>query len=515
MKYFVPAWYNKAYWWQSHEEAYDKQSTAFDDMISLMSMHRQNEQSFELLVLNDMPNLRTFLHRYELFDVTYWSVFDAIQGFTHATPRAMDYRQLNWPEGTEFLYLPFIVRAVMPDARHANIHFSQDGYVSRIDVYQADVKRYVYTIDDRGYISRILYFDDSGVETKQQYLTREGDWILEVQMSSGAVRVHERYQSYFAQQSYPTMEAVIFEYVMRYRDQALQLTDTVIIAADARHNEALANIFAGYKRCYSVFQQRLETSDTQLATLDQEASWLVDTLENEQRLATYQTAQELSNRLMRITPFDAQVLPNMSSQLYETYIGLWVDGLSDERLAKVFAQVTDYMERDTSLRLILMTKRKKYMLPQWLHQEIEMINERMNADDKLPEAVEELVKERTEITYIEVKSIPFEVDMIETLATLRLVIDVSHEPDLFLQISCLSAGLPQINTRATDYVAHEMNGYVLENDAQLPEALDYYLIQLKNWNQSYAYAMKLAKKYASDKIIAQLDALIEGENNGA
>ncbi|KIR10375.1 accessory Sec system glycosyltransferase Asp1, partial [Staphylococcus gallinarum] len=94
MKYFIPAWYPEQHWWQNRA---DQQATAFDDMISLMSMHHQNEQPFQLLVLNYTPNLRTFLHRYELFDAAYWSVFDEIQGFTHQTPQAVDYRQLDWP----------------------------------------------------------------------------------------------------------------------------------------------------------------------------------------------------------------------------------------------------------------------------------------------------------------------------------------------------------------------------------------------------------------------------------
>ncbi|KIX91594.1 hypothetical protein TP70_01530 [Staphylococcus microti] len=512
MKYFIPAWYPEQHWWQNRA---DQQATAFDDMISLMSMHHQNEQPFQLLVLNYTPNLRTFLHRYELFDAAYWSVFDEIQGFTHQTPQAVDYRQLDWPEGTEFLYLPSMIRALMPDDMHADIYFSQDGYMSRIAVFQSAVQQYCYIIDDRGYVSQIAYYDEQGTTTKQQYLTQEGDWILEVQLSDGKVRVNPQYQTHFVESYYPSMEAVIKEYLIHYRDQEMAQPDAIVIAADVCHNAMLADIFSANKRCYSVFQQRLQASDAQFETLDREASWLVDTLENEQRLITYRATKQLSNRLMRITPFDAQMLPNISSQLHETYIGLWVDGLEDTRLADSLAQLVDYIREDTSLRIVLLSKRHQYLLPQWLKQNVATINEQMNVSEKVSEAERELMKEDEPIDYVEIKSVPFEVDIIEALSTLRIVIDLSHEPDLFLQISCLSAGIPQINMRTTDYVVHEMNGHVLENDTTLQEALDYYLIKLKNWNQSYAYAMKLAKKYASDKIIVQLDALIEGENHGA
>ncbi|WP_262614312.1 accessory Sec system protein Asp1 [Staphylococcus sp. IVB6246] len=255
--------------------------------------------------------------------------------------------------------------------------------------------------------------------------------------------------------------------------------------------------------------------DDQLQTLDPHASWLVDTLENEQLLATYQATHQLTNQLMRITPFDAQTLPNISSQLHETYIGLWIDGLADARLCQILDQLMDYMHRDTALRLTLLTRRQKYTVPQWLVQKVDSMNTQLQQPNGSSEVMRELMKEDEPTIFVELKSVPFELDVIEALATLRVMIDLSHEPDLFLQISSLSAGLPQINMRATDYVQHRMNGIVLTSDSELPDALDFYLIQLKNWNQSYAYAMKLGKQYASDKIIAQLDVLIEGESNGA
>ncbi|PNZ29856.1 hypothetical protein CD122_01250 [Staphylococcus rostri] len=73
MKYFIPAWYSGHQWWESKMEPYfyNQAETTFDDMISLMSMHRLNHESFQMIVLNYTPDLRTFLHRHDLFDMTY------------------------------------------------------------------------------------------------------------------------------------------------------------------------------------------------------------------------------------------------------------------------------------------------------------------------------------------------------------------------------------------------------------------------------------------------------------
>ncbi|MEZ2112585.1 accessory Sec system protein Asp1, partial [Staphylococcus aureus] len=104
-------------------------------------------------------------------------------------------------------------------------------------------------------------------------------------------------------------------------------------------------------------------------------------------------------------------------------------------------------------------------------------------------------------------------DVVEALRTLRLVIDMSKEPDLYLQISAISAGIPQINGQQTDYVSDYDNGRIINTVDELDDALNYYLFYLKNWNYAYAYSLKLIDAYASKNIINQLDELIEGEND--
>ncbi len=72
MKYFIPAWYDDQRWWQDTTVPYYQlqNKTEFDDMISLMGMHLENDLDYQLIVLNHAPNLRTFLHRYDLYEQT-------------------------------------------------------------------------------------------------------------------------------------------------------------------------------------------------------------------------------------------------------------------------------------------------------------------------------------------------------------------------------------------------------------------------------------------------------------
>ncbi len=45
MKYFIPAWYDDQRWWQDTTVPYYQlqNKTEFDDMISLMGMHLEND----------------------------------------------------------------------------------------------------------------------------------------------------------------------------------------------------------------------------------------------------------------------------------------------------------------------------------------------------------------------------------------------------------------------------------------------------------------------------------------
>ncbi|SUM30607.1 Accessory secretory protein Asp1 [Staphylococcus gallinarum] len=65
--------------------------------------------------------------------------------------------------------------------------------------------------------------------------------------------------------------------------------------------------------------------------------------------------------------------------------------------------------------------------------------------------------------------------------------------------------------RKTDYVVDEINGRVIERVDQLVEALQYFLNHLKNWNYSFAYAIKLVETFASKEIVGRLNRWIEGE----
>lgn len=512
MKYFIPAWYSKGNWWSHQSTPYYNQRSIseFDEMISLMNMHIQNKVDFQTIILNYYPDLRTFLHRNDLFEMNYWSVFDEIQGFENQKLEPINFEKLHWPQGTEFVYTPFIVRCITAENKYSNVYFNQDGYVIWIESFESGLKQQRYILDDRGFLSSIQYFDLEGKVDKQEYMTINGNCILTENLKTGEVTVTENYQQLFLSISYVDMSELIQERLSAYMDK-VKVDAPVIIASDERHNNFMTQALKSFKTCFSIFKNRNYTiSQAQIASIEKSDYWLVDLLDNEQILQDYKAKYNISSKIMRITPFDAQVFPNISGQLYEMYVGVWIDGTSENELRKLMNHMIGYIEQNSEVRLVLLTQIQDNDIPQWLRSQIQDVNNRHNKIDEMEDVIESIPTEEY-VSLIELKHVPLEIDIIETVSKLRIIIDLSKEPELFLQISSISTGIPQINKRQTDYVKNKTNGLVIEKSDEIIPAIKYFLDHLKNWNYSYAYSIKLVEAFASKNIVKQLDCFIKGD----
>ena len=521
MKQFIPAWYDSKNWWNSTTQPFyiKRKVTEFDDMISLISMHQKNNSQFNTIILNYQPMLRLFLHRYGLYEMSYWSLFDDIQGVAQMSPQAIDYRDLEWPEDTEFIYTPFQVIAITSETTYSKMNFSQEGYLFEIETYKEKSLQVKYLFDDRGFISSIEKFQNNGQPSYKEYLDINGHTIMIQSLITQKVEISRDFYSQFEKIEYSSIEEIIYEKLSQYYFKYIEDHDKVIVAADQHHNDMINKIFDLKNLCFSVFTQRNRTlEESILQSIIQAQYCIVDTLENEQLIKDFVKKHDIANHfsLMRITPFDVQTLPNMSSQLYETNIGVWIDSLNEVRLKELIDILIQYSVERENIRLHLLTRKDDTDIPEWLTYKIKNTNEQLNKnEEQLSLEVRDILEtEVEEIEYIKLIFVPFEEHLLKEMSHLRVMIDLGNEPDLYLQISSISVGIPQINQLKTNYVDHKLNGLIINDTSELIMALDFYLLNLKNWNYSFAHSIKLSEEFSSSKIITQLNHLIEGENNG-
>ncbi|UDI77283.1 accessory Sec system protein Asp1 [Staphylococcus taiwanensis] len=521
MKQFIPAWYDSKNWWDSTVEPFfrKRKTTEFDDMVSLMSMHHKNNEVFNTIVLNYNPMLRLFLHRRELYEINYWALFDDIQGAAHLTPVAIDYRDLNWPEATEFIYTPFQVMAITDDNHFSKIIFSQEGYLLFIEDYENKTLQRKFIFDDRGFISSIETYTTYQEPKTRYYLDIEGRLIMTQNFMTQKVTIQSEFYSLFQKTEYDNMDALIHEKIQQYNVANLEDDDKIIIAVDQRHNGLLTHTFKPENICFSIFKQRNQQIDvTLLEGIGKANQCLVDTEDNETTVQQYITQYPKYQpfKMLRVTPFDAQMLPNISSQLYETHVGVWIDGLNNEELKNIMHYLSQYVEHHDTTLIHLLTRLNEPDIPQWLKDEVEQRNTALNkSKDTFSPEVQDILQTELEedIETFKIVYVPFEEDLMKAMSQLRVIVDLNKEPDLYLQISSISAGVPQINMRETDYVDDKLNGLIIEDVQDLHTALNYFLLNLKNWNYSFAHSIKLSDEFSSEFIIQQLNSLIEGDTN--
>lgn len=307
------------------------------------------------------------------------------------------------------------------------------------------------------------------------------------------------------------MAELIEEKFQSYIERELNEDDSVIVASDERHNSMMARTIDASSLCFSIFTERNKVVTQDLYDSISRAYYcLVDTQANQNMIEHYAGLNMNDINLLRVTPFDAQSLPNQSSQLYDTYIGLWIDGLDEIEIREIVNSLFQYIQHKDGYKLKILTKSRDN-LTENLIDEVAHLNDLYHQEKKeISDVIEDVIQNKKE-TIIDVETVPFEEDLVSVISKLRVVVDLSLEPKLFLQICCIGAGIPQINKKRTDYVKHMHNGYIIDDISQTVESLDYFLAHLKNWNYSYAYSMRLTDDFSSINIIHQINQLFKGD----
>ena len=91
----------------------------------------------------------------------------------------------------------------------------------------------------------------------------------------------------------------------------------------------------------------------------------------------------------------------------------------------------------------------------------------------------------------------------------RLIIDMRHSVEVYLQITGISMGIPQIVFKDTQFVEHQKNDLILDDIGNLSKAIEFYLDDLTNWNEAMVYAYEIGKKYTTKVLIEKWKEVID------
>lgn len=513
MFYFISSWYSKDEQWFAKDNSWYRKETpyAFDDTINQLRMFREAKESAELLILSYAPGLRLFLHRQGLYPTPYWSAFDMMQGIRGQELGLFSYLDLSWPRDMVWRYTPFTVVGFCKGKKYARVEFGEEGRVIWIEYYNLNGEichRDIY--DDRGFLSSTVVFQ-CGRMVRQEFYDENGILQFTENKETGEVRVTSDGRHQFRKKTYDSLQSALEE-MLRNRFVQMDPDATVVIAANAVHNQMIMESRKGQPVVLSFFEDRYDIANEEKLRCDlAQASFAVTDTENVAQ--KIREAADAGFPVYDISPFDTRLSLGKSQMIRELKVYMPITGLEPQLLQMALEQVIAYMVKNQRVELYLVIAEESEKETQEL---VALVNDILVQNgikafgicmEGGPVTRNECMGEEEEIPgRIIITAVRSENEVIRKLYDVRLILDVRDQPDLYLQIAGISAGIPQINYRFTRYVQHQRDGYIIQNIHYITGALEYYLDGLKHWNEALVYCVKEIERHNGETLVAQWKA---------
>lgn len=526
MLYFIPAWYQKNEWNESEMNWYVRRMhTEFDDTVKQIQLfHRSKAYPYQIMLLSYAPNFRHFLHRQGVYHAPYWSCFDAMQEVSRKQATVLSFHSLNWPEDIEFEYTPFVVVAYLHGEKYAQVEFGEDGNLILIDLYGKGIIQRRNYYDDRGFVSSTVLYQD-GVLSHQDYLTEKGLWKLR-KYSDGHVVVNPKSPKFvivhngkkeeitYKKTEYDNLEQVISEVVSAY--VAKTEKDAIFcMAMHERHTKMLQNVLKDKKLIMSFFGERYDLEKHEDAKeLIERANYLIaDSQENVENIQN-RLGKKLDN-IVDITPFDSRVDFGISQQINVQKILVPVDGIQDHVFDELIKQLGIYLQKNENAQIHLFTRMANYGRSTQLLAKVRDILEKADLEPewaveiKGSNKAENRLEEGVPVRFF-VETCVDELSVSKCMREQRIIVDMrQHVIELYLRITGISVGIPQIVYMPTQFVEHGKNGMVLKDMNRLVEKLDYYLGSLSNWNEAMVYSYEMGQNFTTRRLVDKWKEVID------
>ncbi len=530
MLYFIPAWYSMNEWKENEQLWYKRRmQTETDDTVKQIQLFQRNAIcEYKILLLSYAPNFRHFLHRQSAFRAPYWSVFDAVQEVRRKKQAVLSFHNLNWPKGIEFLYTPFSIIAMLRHEKYAQIEFGEYGNLIQVDLYQNGQINRKNIYDDRGFVSCTSVYEN-GTKAYDQYLTEKGVWKL-CHFADGHVIVNPRSNQYlirtadgergipFQKNIYVSMEEVIEEVLTSYLGTTKD-ADIFCVAAHEQHLAMLDRLLVNRKTIFSVFGDRLSLEDKrEVIQAFSHADYIVTDSEDNLEILFGQKSLKDTAKI-NIPPYDTRIDPGISQQLRVQKILFPVDHLTAGTLGTAVKYLAAYLEENQDARVHIFTRNAEFNREDVL---LNQVREILRYNGYPPEWARKENKNKFEFLLDEEDQIPVlfvveqcvdELSANKCVREQRLLVDLADTPDLFLQISCVSMGIPQILRAATQYMRPEKNGRINTDLSELGDDIGYYLESLSNWNEAMIRSYELGKTHTAQYLIERWKEVITNIEN--
>lgn len=501
MFYFIPSWYSENRQWYDPTTVFFRETLnrEFDDTIHQIRIFNKSNEKLAIMLLNYFPNFRYFANRQNIRGIPYLSIFDQIQNVENATNKIIRVEDLIEDSDLEYIYTPFLLMIYKNQKIYAEVEYADEGYIMSMLMYSNGKIEKKYVFDDRGFLSSIIYYEDNN-ELYQEYLNFEGIWQIRQNLQNDTVEVNNNSDCKFNKSNYNSMGELIKEKL----SQLIKDNSVVVFASNNVHNDIVINVNKNSKYVCSIFENRYDISNDNIDKFKNVDLFVVDSKNNRKLL---EDNLGFTDKIHQITPYDTRLQLGKSQRKKELILYLLADGNDEKRLKKILISIFEMMIEDSKIELIIGTYNKDYNKNSLSNIINDIFIESFNdafyyreEDSESENLLDEIEETRTELP-IQIKVINNELTLIKTLEYVRLILNISKNPDMFTTIIGISSGIPQINVVENDYVENYKNGLIIDNIKNVKYAINYYFSSLDNWNKSLVFSVEKILKYTSDEIV--------------
>jgi accessory secretory protein Asp1 len=524
MFYIAPGWENEI-----------KELTQ-DLLNELIGLLREGRRPLRIIILNFLPNLRYILHENMLTSARYWSVWDAILDVQKANGMPLTPEELDLPADVELVYSKRSVSIYRHDQFYGKININNRGFVSEVQITDAQ-NPHTDVYDDRGFKVQTNYYQGSTVMATD-WFNEAGDLIVQWElMRDQQVQImaeHDR----FAQRTYENLDQLLAEFVDKMLTADFDsATDALVASIDQRPRELMmwlqnrmpVNYVLGHAGYLD--SDRIEAITPQIQGsryLFVDNQYTLEQLRNELDPATqehvrggypYGTQMRLGNsNEERNSIIYWKLGPRTTDSMRDQAMDVFFDYLAEHDDVGLLVQTSSYANRELIIDRAIRTLRQNFDYltdkEQGLLEDIMRGDNRATLIEKLTQQLQARhFKEQKkagvkEIEFLELNDLyqalmtveirvnPKSYVIFAELNRARVLVDLGEPYNTAMQLSAISAGIPQINLFESPLVIDHQNGWVLHHGQTLVQGLDYFLQELGNWNQALVESVQFMEKFS-------------------
>ncbi|MRN07388.1 accessory Sec system protein Asp1 [Lactobacillus sp. 0.1XD8-4] len=506
MNYLVPAWHRLLNDW-----SWTIPRIEFDDAVSHIKVFQESKVPYSLVITDYQPQLSTKLNQLTIFPSEILNVFDYLQGVNHLDNQVVTYHDFAWPADAYFDFTSFRIVVIVKGHPYAKITFDTQGKILWIDYFVNDRHTRRLLLDSRGFVSREELFNDQDQPIQHIYYDEQGYWRIKHNLSTDQVEVNDLFPALTKQLHYEHLSELMVEVVQNHLLNRFDSdNDHLIVTLDDQAKFDQTE-YLKYQPLFSLshwhpYQQSLTKIN---AESDNQLNLLADN-------------EETRELIKKQTGINAPVIPlfqsrfnlGHSQRLSQERIGLFIEGMTDEEVHQVVELIYQRLVKKPAaeaLTLLTYSIEKMQLAQDCINQLKEKHQGEFVLASEAPDEVEEILTKQTKIPKLDIDAqrITTPAEIGRQFDSLRIIIDWGATLDEFLQITAISTGIPQLCRQPNRRVEDHKNGIICPAIPDINQGLDYYLGNLKHWNQALVYDVQLMNNYSATELMTKWRTILK------